>query len=453
MRILRRLNPKHINHLILRLGSMNLFENLPLTHRLSMVETAMKLLLSKGMDLPEASLPFSDTELMKRADEFNTAAEKYFTLPKNHTFVMNKPFSERMMFGQRLFDFGVQVHWLRLKPGETVLDFGAGSCWMSFFLNRFGCRTLSVDISPSALKMGRSIFQQDPATDWSLGPEFIPYDGHRLPFTEESIDKIIIYDAFHHVPNQEEILRELYRVLKKHGIVSMSEPGRFHASSGASLRDMTETGVLENSIVVEDLAILAKACGFTDVKVVPLTLQNSLEVPAKGLNAFLAGERFADYWMKLRDSLINSNHLFLYKEKYVPDTRRPGRLEATLSFLEGPDEFRVHPEEKLNLRLLLKNTGDTLWLSRILDLIGQTQLGAHLYRQERKGPALNFDWLRQELPHDINPGGEVILDVELPPLQEPGDYVVVLDMVSERIAWFEEFGSKPLEFRLQIVKT
>ena len=70
----------------------------------------------------------------------------------------------------------------------------------------------------------------------------------------------------------------------------MSEPGRFHASSGASLRDMTETGVLENSIIVEDLAILAQACGFTDVKVVPLTLQNSLEVPAKGLNTFLAGE-------------------------------------------------------------------------------------------------------------------------------------------------------------------
>ncbi|MCJ7682371.1 MAG: class I SAM-dependent methyltransferase, partial [Candidatus Aminicenantes bacterium] len=356
--------------------------NLNWMFRLERVETYMKRILSQTGDLPAAAKPFSEGELRSRTDEFNKAAEDYFQLERNKLFSTNKPYTDRLLFGQRLFDLGVIVHWLRLSPGETVLDFGAGTCWISHFFNRFGCRTLALDVSATALELGRRQFEADPQTSWDLNPGFISYDGHSLPLEDQSIDKIVVYDAFHHIPNQKEILKELFRVMKKDGIMAMCEPGRFHAASGASLRDMSETGVLENSIILEDLNVLAKACGFEEITVVPANLQNTIEVGAESLNAFLAGDRFAEYWSGLRNGLINMNCLLFYKEKYVPNTRRPGRLDAVLTSLESPAELSAAVGTKACLRIQVKNNGDTRWLKHTPERAGQTQLGAHLYRKD-----------------------------------------------------------------------
>jgi demethylmenaquinone methyltransferase/2-methoxy-6-polyprenyl-1,4-benzoquinol methylase len=48
-------------------------------------------------------------------------------------------------------------------------------------------------------------------------------DGSRLPFTEESIDAILIVDALHHVSDQLETLREAYRVIAPGGVIIVRE--------------------------------------------------------------------------------------------------------------------------------------------------------------------------------------------------------------------------------------
>ena len=72
--------------------------------------------------------------------------------------------------------------------------------------NRFGCRTIALDVSETALKLGRELFERESGTNWALQPEFVVYDGHRIPRDDRSVDKVIVYHAFHHVPNQEEVL-------------------------------------------------------------------------------------------------------------------------------------------------------------------------------------------------------------------------------------------------------
>ena len=137
----------------------------------------------------------------------------------------------------------------------------AGPCWLSHLLNRFGCKTFAVDVSATALKIGRELFESDQRTNWAVRPEFITYDGHRLPLEDDSVDKVVIYDAFHHIPNAAEVLREVARVLRDGGIVGMREPGWRHASTEKALAEVREFGVLENDIVVEDIERLGRRCG------------------------------------------------------------------------------------------------------------------------------------------------------------------------------------------------
>ena len=81
--------------------------------------------------LPAANPRYDAADLVRRTDEFNAAAEDYFTRSEDRDFLLGKPFTERRRFARRLFDLGVLFHWLRLTPGEVVLEIGAGSCWLS----------------------------------------------------------------------------------------------------------------------------------------------------------------------------------------------------------------------------------------------------------------------------------------------------------------------------------
>src|SRR5258706_3344589 len=184
--------------------------------------------------------------LERQTDAFNRAAEAYYADHANPQQLLDKPFSEPAALSRRLIDVGVLIDSLRLKPGDLVLDLGAGACWLSHLLNRYGCRTIAVDVSPTALALGRQLFDLDPHTNWSLDPQFLPYDGQKLPAGDRTIDRIVLYDAYHHLPNPAALMRELRRVLRPDGIVFMSEPGRGHAASAPSVAEAAATGVLEN---------------------------------------------------------------------------------------------------------------------------------------------------------------------------------------------------------------
>ena len=170
---------------------------------------------SEWMNQPPAAHPrFTPEQMIARTDAFNAASDRYFAEHEDLPFLLGKPYTDTENFARRFFDIGVLAHWLRLAPGDVVMELGAGTCWLLHFLNRYGCPTIAVDVSPAALEMGRQLFQRDPLVNWDLDPRFLPYDGHRIPLPDGHVDRIILYDAFHHVPNQEEILREMARVLR-----------------------------------------------------------------------------------------------------------------------------------------------------------------------------------------------------------------------------------------------
>jgi SAM-dependent methyltransferase len=415
----------------------------------------------EGLDLAYriALLPFRRTRVDGRASEsaavlantaaYNDAAERYFAGFTDPTFLLERPFSDAALAPKHLIDAGVLIGAMRLRARDVVAEVGAGSCWLSHMLNRYGCKTISIDVSPTALALGRQLFERDSRTKWTLDPKFLAYDGRRLPLGDGCCDRIVVNDAFHHIPNQREILIEMHRVLRADGLVAMSEPGYGHAAAAHSAAE-AESGVLENELVLEDLAALAEQVGFREVTVIAASPLVRYEIPARDLGAFMGGKGFTSYWKALCSGLEQHHYIVLHKASPQPDTRRPARLTARIDTGQSADVVYVKANERLTLDLRVTNIGDTRWLAGQAAGDGWTRVGAHLYRAGLPRELLDFDWFRMDLPHDIRPGERVGLKATLPALDSPGDYLVVLDLVVEHLTWFADRGSSPATLLLRI---
>ena len=394
--------------------------------------------------------PTEDEELVRRTDGYNEAAERYFADYSEPEFLLNKPFSDTALFSKHLIDVGVLVEGARLRPGDTVVEMGAGSCWLSHFLNRFGCRTIAVDVSPTALALGKELFEHDPGTNWALDPQFVPYDGHSIPLEDAVCERVIFSDSFHHIPNQRRILEEVYRVLRPDGSVAMSEPGRGHASAPSSVAASQETNTLENELVLEDVAALAEAIGFRGVSVLAASPTVRYEVPARELGRFMGGKGFVRYWKALCASLDQHHYLLMYKGRSLPTTERPGVLLPQIEVVRPVGEVRVSSEDRTPIAVRLVNLGDTVWLSRGVGerKAGWTRLGVHLYEASAPPRVLNFDWYRAPLERDVEPGDSVTVRFDLPPFGRAGAYVLLFDLVIEGALWFGDRGTRPAELRV-----
>lgn len=392
------------------------------------------------------SRPAADTRQASavegQTDAFNRAAETYYAHHADARLLLGKPFSEPDALSRRLIDVGVLIEAMRLAPGDIVLDLGAGACWLSHLLNRYGCQTIAVDVSPTALALGRRLFEEDPKTNWSLNPRFEAYDGRKIPLDDASVDRVVLFDAYHHLPNPALLLRELRRVVRPDGIVAMSEPGRGHAASAPSVAEAAATGVLENELVLEDIAELALASGFAGARVVIDTNAPPLEIDAADLRPFMGGRGFSTYWKRLCAALDSHHYILLFAGAPEPTTRRPKLLRALIQASEVVPLALARGRAR-EILLDVHNAGDTRWLAGA-GSPGWTRIGAHLYHDQPRA-LIDYDWLRIPLPHDVAPGERVRITATLPAVDRPGHHAIVFDLVIEGSVWFADRGSMTLE--------
>ena len=392
--------------------------------------------------------------LVRRTEEYNDAAERYFAEYSSPEFLLDKPFGDTSDFAGHLISAGILFAGARLRPGDVVVEFGAGSCWLSHFLNRFGCRTIAVDVSETALAFGRQLFERDPRTNWSLEPRFVAYDGHRLPLEDGSCDRILVYDAFHHVPNQRGVLAEMHRVLGPDGMVMMSEPGEGHGTSPTSVSEAVNTGVLENELVIEDIAALAESVGFNQVNVLAASTRTRHEFPAHQIGRFTGGRGFHHYWRGVCRDVTQHHYVLMYKGESQPTTERPGRLSAELRLVRPSGPVTVSRSERLRVDLRVTNTGDTRWLHQDKgdSRAGWTRIGVHLHEAgEPVGEVVDFNWYRADLEADLEPDGRIRVSLDLPAIERPGAYDLQFDLVIEGMTWFAQRGaSRPPVLRVNV---
>ncbi|MBI5181703.1 MAG: class I SAM-dependent methyltransferase [Nitrospirae bacterium] len=375
----------------------------------------------------------------EKIESYNKAAELFFQR-KDAPRLINKPFNWIGETPTLLYSLGIALSNLDIGINHTILDFGAGPCWVSSCLNRMGCKTISMDISATALEIGKKLFELDKRHKMHLKPEFLTYDGHHFPIENESADRIICFDAFHHVPNPQDILNEMFRVLKYGGKAAFSEPGVNHSQTPQSIFEMQEYGTLENNFIIKEFYKMAMRAGFTKCFIKPYPLPGSITFDMKMYSDFLIGNDKVFPIHTLRQDMQICSFVILQKGEDVYDSRSPRILSARIFIIKKDVVRQVKAGEELVYHLEITNIGDTIWLSTYCQEGGFVRLGGHLLDSEGKVAAL--DYHRTFLDHDVLPNKNITVVVRIKAPLQRGVYFIEFDMINEGITWFARHGAK-----------
>ena len=116
---------------------------------------------------------------------------------------------------------------LGLKPGERILDMGAGAGRHAFEVFRRGADIVALDYSLADLKDVSGLFSA------MAGAGEVPEgthsatvngDGTGLPFGDDTFDFIICSEVMEHIPDDSAAAAELTRVLKPGGLLAVTVP-------------------------------------------------------------------------------------------------------------------------------------------------------------------------------------------------------------------------------------
>jgi SAM-dependent methyltransferase len=365
-------------------------------------------------------------------------ADGYFRGVSDFIPLWSKPLHAVDESSYVLFAVAQLLSGLRLERGMHVLDFGAGSCWLSRMFNQLGCSSVSVDCSKTALDIGRQLFEQLPVLGGSIRPpQFLPFDGRRIDLPSESVDRIVCCASFHHVPNPAEVLREFHRVLRCGGIAAFAEPGPTHSRSSDSQSVMREFNVLENDIVVDDIWLLAQAAGFTEINL-KLAADPAFDITLDDYRQLLESGKLSDAATRtVAKAQESATVFFLVKGDSMPDSRNGDGLACKIT--ANPMRIDTKVGTTVDLTLNLHNTGKAKWLHSSVGDVGVVLAGIHLYLD---GELVDFDFAHGHLRHTVLPGSAVEICVRLP-FTRPGRFELVIDMVAHQVGWFEHLGSSP----------
>lgn len=372
-------------------------------------------------------------------EELAETADEYYRRVSDATPLMAKPFAFLHEAPEMLSNLGQLLAGLDLGKGMTVLDFGAGTCWLSRILAQLSCQTISCEVSRAALRIGQRLFAEHPIIGTSpFKPVFLPFDGEHIDLPDASVDRIVCFDTFHHVPNPEQVIREFGRILKPGGIIGFSEPGPHHSRFAQSQYEMHHHRVLENDIDLSEISMWARAAGLTDLTArVMVNRELPLEEYATVRDGRVTEQGRRDLVQSVRDAMFSKSVFFLHKGTRARDSRSHIGLRHELTVV--PTQVRIDDERSAKLHVRVTNTGDSRWLNEAPEIFGIVRLAAHLFGES--GELVDVDYFRHPLPAAVAPGETIEFDVEVPVPPLPGCRLE-LDLVSEGVIWFENGGSR-----------
>lgn len=382
------------------------------------------------IDVKQLIESLSHEELLRSADE-------YFSRMTLRSEQCWKPFSNPEHAPHLTRHLGLVLEAADLFRGARVIEFGCGTGWLTIGLAQMGCDAIGVDISPAALALAREVRGE---REFPRGGKagFRLYDGKRLPFPDASVDRIVCYDAFHHVPDQALTLREFARVLRPGGRAAFIEPGPEHSKTAASQAEMANHKVIENDVSMVEVARFAAEAGLEAPRML-VQFQRPFVVDVAEFNAWaekgIPMAQGALMWKTLGQQLTVGQCFWIAKGEPVLDSRRRHGLGAVIE-LRSAHVAQRRRARVVELEVEVRNTGSALW--RTDGLAGRVTLGVQLL--DAQGQRLNAGHGRIALPDGpVAPGqSRVVRGTVACPQRR--DYTLRIDLVAELVAWFSHHG-------------
>ncbi len=162
---------------------------------------------------------------------------------------------------------------IELSPAMELMDFGAGTGLLSYFVAPHVRKITAVDSSPSMLQE----FQKK-CDEFECETEVVQKDLSR-EMLERTFDGIISSMTIHHVEDQKALFSKFHDMLKEGGFIAVadldSEDGSFHSDN---------TGVFHHGFDRKMLESIAKEAGFKDIS---FHLANTINKPHRDFTVFL----------------------------------------------------------------------------------------------------------------------------------------------------------------------
>lgn len=171
-------------------------------------------------------------------------------------------------------------HDTRFHPGSYILEAGCGTGSQTVIIAEQNpeCRFHSIDISPHSLKTARERVSQGLDKTRIARITFEQADIHNLPYADQTFDHIFICFVLEHLSSPVNALREVRRVLKKDGTITIIEgdhgsvffypPGEAAMDAiGCQIELQRRAG--GDACIGRKLYPLMKEAGFSDLHISP----------------------------------------------------------------------------------------------------------------------------------------------------------------------------------------
>jgi SAM-dependent methyltransferase len=172
-----------------------------------------------------------------------------------------------------------------LRPGETVIDLGAGGGLDVFLAARKvgpAGKAIGVDMTPDMVERARRNAEKAALTN----VEFHLGEIESLPFESEIADCVVSNCVLNLVPDKERAFAEIFRVLKPGGRLAASDIAlRRPLPPDVSRSVLATIGCVAGAVPIDDYRAQVERAGFQDVLILDAGVDLSVYFPPSGGDA------------------------------------------------------------------------------------------------------------------------------------------------------------------------
>lgn len=203
---------------------------------------------------------------------------------------------------------GTPTRYAGIKEGDTVVDLGSGAGMDSFLAREItgaAGKVIGVDMTERMVDKAR----KNSDTAGYNNVEFRLGDAENLPVSDKSAHVVIANGIISLVPDKLRAVREIYRVLKHHGAVSLSDMMlRGKMPKGLKIDAEMYTGCLAGTETMEEYIEMFEQAGFEEITI---RMERKFDLPDAMLHYYLPPEDAQEF----RDGVPGIYSITLTAEK------------------------------------------------------------------------------------------------------------------------------------------